>query len=137
MTQQEAADRLGLSRKTVNGIIKGTHPVSQETAIKLKRVTPISRNAWLRFEAKYREGLARLEDEKNLARFVLIIPAGLASFMRAHGITEATRRNPGKLVSDFLAMVGFGSVEAYELGIANKLSSVATLKESGTAFIFV
>lgn len=28
VTQQEAAYRLGLSRKTVNGIIKGTQPVS-------------------------------------------------------------------------------------------------------------
>lgn len=131
LTQQEAADRLGLSRKTVNGIIKGTQPVSQETAIRLERVTSIPRETWLRFEAKYREGLARLEDEKNVARFVSIIPAELASFMRAHGITDATRRNPGKLVSDFLAMIGFGSVEAYELGVANILSSVATLKESG------
>jgi len=94
LTQQEAADRLGLSRKTVNGIIKGTQPVSQETAIKLERVTSIPRETWLRFEAKYREGLARLEDEKNVARFVSIIPAELASFMRAHGITDATRRNP-------------------------------------------
>lgn len=60
-----------------------------------------------------------------------IIPAELASFMRAHGITDATRRNPGKLVSDFLAMIGFGSVRAYEFGVADMLSSVATLKESG------
>lgn len=51
--------------------------------------------------------------------------------MRAHGITDVTKRDPGKLVSDFLAMVGFGSVEAYGLGVANMLSSVATLKESG------
>lgn len=51
VTQQEAADRLGLSRKTVNGIIKGTQPVSQETAIKLERVTSTPRDAWLRFEA--------------------------------------------------------------------------------------
>lgn len=131
VTQQEAADRLGLSRKTVNGIIKGTQPVSQETAIKLERVTSIPRDAWLRFEAKYREDLARLEDENNLASSASIIPSELASFMRAHGATAATKRNPGKLVSDFLAMVGFGSVEAYELGVANILSSVATLKESG------
>lgn len=67
LTQQEAADCLGLSRKTVNGIIKGTQPVSQETAIKLERITSIPRDAWLRFEAKYREDLARLDDEKNLA----------------------------------------------------------------------
>lgn len=51
--------------------------------------------------------------------------------MRAHGITDATRRNPGKLVSDFLSMIGFESVKAYELGVADMLSSVTTLKESG------
>ena len=131
LTQQEAADRLGLSRKTVNGIIKGSQPITQETAIKLERVTSIPRDAWLRFEAKYREDRARLEDEKNLAAFASIITPELASFMRAHGATTATRRSPGKLVSDFLGMVGFGSVEAYEFGAANMLSSVATLRESG------
>ena len=41
MTQQALADRLGISRKTVNGILKGTQPISQDTAIKLERVTSI------------------------------------------------------------------------------------------------
>lgn len=131
LTQQETADRLGLSRKTVNGIINGSQPITQETAIKLERVTAIPRDAWLRFEAKYREDLARLEDEKGTAAWVSMISAELGAYMRKHGFTSATKRAPGKLVADFLALVGFGSVEAYQAGAATSLAAVATLKESG------
>lgn len=135
VTQQEAANRLGLSRKTVNGIIKGTQPVSQETDIKLERVTSIPRDAWLRFEAKYREGLARLEDEKNLARFVSIIPTEPASFMRAHGMTDARGETPASSSPTSLPWSASEASRRTKLGVANKLSSVAAFKESGTAFI--
>ncbi len=131
LTQQEVADRLGLSRKTVNGIIKGSQPITQDTAIKLERVTAIPRDAWLRFEVKYREDLARLEDEKGMAASVSMISTELGAYMRAHGLTNATKRTPGKLVSDFLALVGYGSVEAYVEGAGTTLLAVATLKESG------
>lgn len=131
LTQQELADRLGLSRKTVNGIIKGTQPVTQETAIKLERVTSIPRDAWLRFEAKYRGDLARFADENDVADAVSIITPELGSYMRTHGLTTATKRNPGRLVNDFLSLVGFGSVAAYEEGAAATRSMISTLKESG------
>lgn len=131
LTQQEVADRLGLSRKTVNGIIKGTQPVTQETAIKLERVTSIPRDAWLRYEAMYREDLARLEDEKNLAASASIVSRELGQYLRARSLTTATMRNPGKLVDDFLRFLGFGSVDAYKEGVARMLPAVATLRESG------
>ena len=131
ITQQALADRLGISRKTVNGIVKGTQPISQDSAIKLERVTSIPRDSWIRFEAKYREDLARLEDEKDMASFVDIITPELGKFLREARLTAATRRNPGRLVSDFLNAVGYGSIEAYEKGVNRMLSSVATLRESG------
>lgn len=93
LTQQEAADRLGLSRKTVNGIIKGTQPVSQETAIKLERITSIPRDAWLRFEAKYRAGLARLEDEKKRRAFCVDHPGRARIF---YARSRNNRRNEEK-----------------------------------------
>ncbi len=131
LTQQEAADRLDLSRKTVNGIIKGAQPITQETAIKLERVTSIPRDAWLRFEVQYREDLARLEDESDIAPAASLVSSELGKFMRAHGFTTATMKSPGRLVNDFLALVGYGSVDAYQEGASATLSMVATLKESG------
>ena len=131
MTQQALADRLGISRKTVNGILKGTQPISQDTAIKLERVTSIPRDSWIRFEAKYREDLARLEDELKMASSADIITPPLGKFLRDKGLTTATKRNPGKLVSDFLNVVGYGSIDAYSKGVDCVFSSIATLKEAG------
>lgn len=131
ITQQALADRLGISRKTVNGILKGTQPISQDTAIKLERVTSIPRDSWIRFEAKYREDLARLDDESEMASSASIITPALGKFLRGAGLTTATKRNSGKLVSDFLNVVGYGSIEAYEKGVNRMLSTVATLKEAG------
>ena len=131
MTQQALADRLGISRKTVNGILKGTQPISQDTAIKLERVTSIPRDSWVRFEAKYRKDLARLEDELRMASSADIITPPLGKFLRDKGLTTATKRNPGKLVSDFLNVVGYGSMDAYAKGVDCVFSSIATLKESG------
>lgn len=131
MTQQALADRLGISRKTVNGILKGTQPISQDTAIKLERVTSIPRDSWIRLEAKYREDLARLEDELKMASSVDIITPPLGKFLRDKGLTTATKRNPGKLVTDFLNVVGYGSIDTYTKGVDCVFSSIATLKEAG------
>lgn len=131
VTQQVLADRLGISRKTVNGILRGTQPISQDTAIKLERVTAIPRDSWIRFEAKYREDLTRLDDEAKMVTRADIISPALGKFLREKGLTTATKRNPGRLVSDFLSVVGYGSIEAYEKGVVFTLSSVATLKEAG------
>lgn len=131
LTQSQAADRLGVSRKTVNGIIKGKQPISQETAIKLGRVTGIPADAWARYEAKYRADLAALEDERGLAVHAGAICPQLASYLRANHVTAATAREPGRLVSDFLTLVGVGSFDAYQrleretLGLA-----VSTLREA-------
>ncbi|MDQ1075157.1 HigA family addiction module antitoxin [Microbacterium sp. SORGH_AS_0969] len=60
LTQQEAANRLGVSRKHVNEIVNGRAPVTPETALKLERLTGIPADSWVRFEARYRLDLARL-----------------------------------------------------------------------------
>lgn len=131
MTQTEAAERLGLSRKTVNGIVRGKEPVTEETAIKLGRLTGIPASAWTRYEAKFRTDLAKLEDEKKLAVFADKITPELASYLRAKHVTTATAREPGRLVSDFLSLVGMGTFEAYEKNADTTLGlAVATLREA-------
>lgn len=37
MTQTELADRTGLTKKTINEIIRGKSPITPETALKLER----------------------------------------------------------------------------------------------------
>lgn len=66
MTQKELAIRTGLTPKTINQIIKGEHPLSRETAIKLERATGVPTRMWNTLEMNYREGLARIADHKRL-----------------------------------------------------------------------
>jgi addiction module HigA family antidote len=70
LTQAELAERTGLSAKTVNRIIQGIDPITQETALKLEQVTGISARTWNLLEADYREQLERLAFRKRLAPYV-------------------------------------------------------------------
>lgn len=114
MTQGEAAARLGCSRKQVNEIINGHAPVTAETASRLARLTGIPTDAWLRYESLYRADLTRIRDEEELAQHVESIHKGASTYLRRIGATTATRRQPGQLVSDFLAFHRCGTWAAYE-----------------------
>lgn len=112
-TQQQAADLLGYSRKHVNELVNGRATISGETATRLQRVTGIPADSWLAFEAVYQADRARLHDEEALASHVDQVPAQVASYLRKHGHTTATRRDPGRLVADFLAFHRCGTFDAY------------------------
>lgn len=128
ITQQQLADRLGVSRKFVNGILNHREPVTAKTAILLERVTGIPSNAWLKYEAKYREDLARLKDGQDLSSHIAEIPSHVGTYMRKCGITTATARNPEKLMSDFLCFLKFGTFEAYESCAVDMTCDLAALK---------
>ncbi len=113
LSQQRVADLLGCSRKLVNEVIHGRAPITSDTAILLQRVVGIPAGSWLRYEAAYRSDLARIADEADLARHVDAIAPRAASFLRKCGATKATRKAPGRLVSDFLAFHGCGTWQAY------------------------
>ena len=129
ITQQELANKLGVSRKLVNGIINNRESVTAETALLLEYVTGIPLDAWLKYEAKYREDLVRLKSAQDLGSHVDEIPPHVRNFMRKHSITSATAKDPSKLVGDFLCFLGFGAFSAYEHYSDDMLSSIATLKE--------
>lgn len=68
MTQAELADRTGLSRKTVNEIIKGKAPITSDTALHLERVLGVPARFWNAREHQYREALARQEETEKLTQ---------------------------------------------------------------------
>lgn len=113
-TQQEIAHRLGVSRKHVNEMINGRAAISEEMALRLERVVGISARTWLKYEALYREDLARIAEEEDLAAHADKIAPSTVSYLRSINATQATKRNPGKLVSDFLAFHRCGTWSAYE-----------------------
>jgi len=66
MTQVDLAKRTGLTTKTINEIIKGKAPITQETALKLESVFGTPASFWNNLEASYQENRARLQAEKDI-----------------------------------------------------------------------
>jgi addiction module HigA family antidote len=135
LSQQRVAELLGSSRKQVNEIVNGRAPITSDTAMRLERVVGIPATTWLKYEALYRADLARIADEESLADHVNEIAPSAVTYLRGIGATSATKRSPGKLVSDFLAFHRCGTWEAY-VHLHEEASqgdyALAALKDSGS-----
>ena len=66
MTQAELATRTGLTKKTINEIIKGKAPITPETALKLEHSLGRPAHFWNNLETQYQEDRSRLAEEKRL-----------------------------------------------------------------------
>lgn len=134
LSQQRVAELMGCSRKQVNEIVNGRAPVTSDTAVRLERLTGIPVDSWLRYEAAYRADVARIADQEDLATHVGEIAPNAAAYLREIGATKATRRTPGRLVSDFLAFHRCGTWGAYEQLYETASTgdyALAALRESG------
>lgn len=69
MNQVELALRTGLSKKTINLIIKGNEPITQETALALEKVLRVPAHFWLNLDSRYREHLAREQESRKMEGF--------------------------------------------------------------------
>jgi HTH-type transcriptional regulator/antitoxin HigA len=70
LTQKELALRMGRPLKTINEIVKGKAAITKETSLELEKVLGTPADFWLRREARYREYLARVEEQKNAERWL-------------------------------------------------------------------
>lgn len=68
MSQQELANRTGLTPKHLIAILKAKASITPDTAIKFERALGMPCDYWLNLEANYREVLARLAEEEQLAQ---------------------------------------------------------------------
>ena len=66
MTQSDLATRTGLSTKHINQIIKGTAPVTAETAILLERTTGVAAVVWANLESAYQVDRSRAKEGERL-----------------------------------------------------------------------
>ena len=77
MSQIDLSNKTGISRKTINEIIKGKAPISSSTALKLEYVFNIPASFWNNLESGYRESLERkkdLDSIKNDEKYLKDIP---------------------------------------------------------------
>jgi HTH-type transcriptional regulator/antitoxin HigA len=117
MDQRELALRTGLSPKHINQIIKGVATISQDTAIRLERVTGVPARMWNKLEANYREQLARLAERDRLQRdvqWLQNIPT--KELIRRGGIKDVA--DPVQLLDEVLRFFGVANVEAWHEGWA-------------------
>ncbi|MBW2618882.1 MAG: HigA family addiction module antidote protein, partial [Deltaproteobacteria bacterium] len=66
MTQAELAIRTGLTKKTINEIIKGKSPITPESALKLERSLGRPAHFWNNLERQYQEDRTRLAETERL-----------------------------------------------------------------------
>ena len=65
MSQLELSTRTGMSKKTINQIIKGIAPILPSTAFKFEKVLNIPASFWINIENNYQEIKAKIEAERN------------------------------------------------------------------------
>ena len=66
MTQAELSARTGLTKKTINEIIKGKSPITSETALRLERSLGRPAHFWNNLEGQFQEDRSRFAEEKRL-----------------------------------------------------------------------
>jgi len=66
MTQVELSERTGLTKKTINGIIKGKAPITPKTALKFEKTLGRPAHFWINIESDYQQDLERIEEKKRL-----------------------------------------------------------------------
>ncbi len=113
MSQADLAERTGLTTKTINLIVKGTAPITPETALHFERVLGTPASFWNNREQQYREALARLAEEGRLqgdSTWLKRIP--YAAMVKAGWVTFA--KDPIAQLKIVLNFFGVGGPKQWE-----------------------
>jgi len=68
ISQIDLALRTGMSKKIINEIINGKNPITENMAVKLSKILPLSVEYWLNLQAGYEADLARLNQKNDLKK---------------------------------------------------------------------
>ncbi len=122
MSQLDLADKTGISKKTINEIVKGKAPITTTTAIKLEYVFHIPASFWNNLESNYREALERKKDMESIQedeKFLIHIPYSEMS-KRNWDFIEQTR-NPQEKVINLRKFFSVASLE-FDTELKRKLA---------------
>ncbi len=139
MNQKELATKTGLTRKTINQIVKGKHPLSQDTAIKLDRVTGVPARIWNNLEMKYQERLAAQKDQERIKDSIEWLKKIPVSELKKRGVLSkvSDKIQLLKEVFNFFGVTSKEEWEEYWLKSVSfrKSSAFETKQEVMTAWI--
>lgn len=113
MKQTELAERAGLSQKTINRIVKGDEPITHKTALALEKVLRVPAHFWLNLESRYREHLARVEEQQGFDDYADWARQFPYPAMVKIGLVEAAREAREKAVH-LLAFFGVANPEGWK-----------------------
>jgi HTH-type transcriptional regulator/antitoxin HigA len=112
MTQTELAQRLGVSLKHVNQVVKGVASISAELALGLEKVFGVSASFWLNRESLYRASLARRDEARELTTALEWAKGFPVRELRQRGFITSGSRGTD-LVRDLLRFFGIASPEVW------------------------
>lgn len=110
----ELARRLDVTPKHVSELLSGKAPLSATVSLGLERVTGIPARIWNRFEAGYREDLARLAETDKLAaqyEHAKFLPL---AYLRKWKFISAPARDKAGTVREVLAIFGIAHLDAFD-----------------------
>lgn len=115
VTQVELADRIAMSTKQLNQIIRGHKPITHETALKLEAVTSTPARFWNNAQALYEEDVARIARDAELAQHVSFLERVPVAALRKVGhVSAASSRDKVATLKEVLAFFGVAHPHAWE-----------------------
>ena len=130
MSQSELARRMDRPVRTINEIVNSKAAITPDTSIQLERALGISARLWNGLETQYREHLALVRAEQELATVADWAKDFPASDLVRHGLIPEglTRSKTGK-VAALLSYFGVSNTSAWE---RQWLAPAAAFRESPT-----
>jgi HTH-type transcriptional regulator/antitoxin HigA len=122
MTQTELAQRLGVSLKHINQVVKGAASISAELALGLEKVFGVSATFWLNRESLYRADIARQNETRELASAMNWARSFPLTELRKRGLISSST-GPG-LVSDLLHFFGVANPKLWSDPVATYRKSL-------------
>jgi HTH-type transcriptional regulator / antitoxin HigA len=113
MSQAELAERTGRPKKTINEIIKHRAMITSETAVQFERVLGVSAAFWTTREARYRAYLAKVEEAKQLEKFIRWPQRFPLAEMRSRGWVSSSASGV-ELVRELLDFLGIASPDTFD-----------------------
>ncbi|BCN54849.1 ImmA/IrrE family metallo-endopeptidase [Prescottella equi] len=110
----ELARRLDVTPKHVSELLSGKAPLSATVALGLERVTGVPARIWNNFEAGYREDLARLAEEAELAAQYEHAKSFPLAYLRKWKFITAAARDKAGTVRELLPILGIGHLDAFD-----------------------
>lgn len=110
MTQADLSDRIGLTPQTLSKIIRGSAPITPETATNLEVVLGVPASFWNNLEVNYRTNQEAKRKEIEYEKQINFIKNVPYNEMAKVGLVKKTR-NPGEKIDSLLRFFGCASVE--------------------------